>query len=106
MPGEGRLVFRKERSHFYRTKLNLLRWWNASSDNYEVTADAKRGNFDMSNDRYPLSDNERTDAIRRHLGVALDGFIASLLATIRPMPPALQPVAVMNRRKRQRLVEK
>jgi hypothetical protein len=73
--------------------------------NDDRTTAAKRGNSEMSNNRNPLSGNEQTDAIRRHLGVALDGFIASLLATIRPMPPALQPVAVMNRRKRQRVVE-
>jgi|UPI00059F62A2 hypothetical protein len=60
----------------------------------------------MSNERFTTRDNEQADAIRRHLGSALDGFIASLLATIRPMPPALQPVAVMNRRKRQRLASK
>jgi hypothetical protein len=60
----------------------------------------------MPNERFNFKDNERADAIRQHLGVALDGFIASLLATIRPTPPALQPVAIANRRKRQRLVEK
>jgi hypothetical protein len=60
----------------------------------------------MSNQRFPINESEPADAIRRHLGVALDGFIASLLATIRPMPLALQPVAVMNRRKRQRLAAK
>ena len=61
----------------------------------------------MSNERFPMNESEPADAIRRHLGVALDGFIASLLATIRArMPPALQPIAVMNRRKRQRLAAK
>jgi len=61
----------------------------------------------MSNDRFKSSDSERADAIRRHLGVALDGFIASLLATITPpQQPALQPVAVLARRKRQRLTSK
>jgi hypothetical protein len=61
----------------------------------------------MSNERFKLSDNEQVDAIRRHLGVALDGFIASLLATITPpQQPALQPIPVMARRKRQRSAAK
>jgi hypothetical protein len=61
----------------------------------------------MSNERSRTDDNQQVDAIRRHLGVALDGFIASLLATITPpQQPALQPIAVMARRKRQRLAGK
>jgi hypothetical protein len=59
----------------------------------------------MPNERYTMSQNDTTDAIRRHLGVALDGFIASLLATITPpQQPALQPV--LARRKRHRSAAK
>jgi hypothetical protein len=48
---------------------------------------------------------ERSDAIRRHMGTALDALIVTLLAMANPVPqgPVLQPVPVPVRRRRRQL---
>ena len=58
----------------------------------------------MRNEATP-EPTERSDAIRRHMGSALDALIVTLISMANPVAqaPVLQPVPVPARRRRRQL---